>query len=77
MSDMSIVRKIVSDVLEVEESELSIDASSDNVSAWDSIATVNIMTAISDEYEIDIDIDEITNFTALNLILELVTRLKK
>jgi acyl carrier protein len=51
-------------------------ASAENVSEWDSIAQVNLLSIISEEFNIEIDFEEFEGATSFGQMLERVRQLR-
>ena len=51
---------------------VNIDSSQENFQAWDSLGYLSVLSAIEDEFQIDINQDNINNFgTVENIITEI------
>jgi acyl carrier protein len=68
------LRGIFSDVLGIDRSEISDETSPENTTTWDSLAMVNLITAIEEFFQIALDFDELVNFSSFgavkNMLLE-------
>jgi len=64
------VRSIVAEILAL--SDISEDASQENTPEWDSMAYISIVSAIEDEYGIEISEDNIDDFGSIEEILRKV-----
>jgi len=67
------LRRIISDVLIIDESEINEDSSQNSLSEWDSVNHLNIITSIEEEFNIvfeEEDIIEMLNFKLVVAITE-------
>ncbi|OLQ76080.1 hypothetical protein BIT28_18865 [Photobacterium proteolyticum] len=69
MSSEQSVIKIVSEILEIDSNDLTIDTTIDDIAVWDSMATVNIMTVVCQEFGIVPSFDDFEHFTSINGIV--------
>ena len=51
-------------------------ASAENVSEWDSIAQVNLLSVISEEFNVEIDFEEFEGATSFGQLLDCVRQLR-
>jgi acyl carrier protein len=68
------IKKIMSDIFEVEISEINSNSSMQTISAWDSLKHMELITAIEENYDIRFKADDIvkmTNFEAIMKILQI------
>jgi acyl carrier protein len=68
------VRSIVAEVLAL--TEISEDASQENTPEWDSMAYISIVSVLEDEYEIEVNEDNIDDFGSIEKILTKVLNCK-
>jgi len=52
--------------------EQAAEASQDSVAAWDSVATLNLITLLDEEFGLQVDYDQIENLTSFRTILQYV-----
>ncbi|MGN8225768.1 acyl carrier protein [Gracilimonas sp. BCB1] len=57
-----------------EETELTDVTGPDDIDAWDSLGHVNIITAVEDEYDVEITPEEITEISSIGDIKKLLQR---
>jgi len=62
------IKNIMSAVFEVPSEEISVNSSSDNIDAWDSLKHLNLIMALEEEFEITISDEEIGNLINFKLI---------
>lgn len=63
------IRKIMSNVFLINESDIKEDASPETISQWDSIGHLNLITSIEEEFDILLDQDQIVEMLNLNLVI--------
>lgn len=61
------LEKIILPILKID--CLSKNVSKQNTQSWDSLAHINIITAIEDGYKIEFDIEEVVTLDTINSIL--------
>ena len=66
------ILNIIAEVLQEDVSKLNIDSNYENTSSWDSLATTNIIVAIEEELDIDIELDDAEQFISLKNILRII-----
>lgn len=67
--------KIISVIAEVLQTNISnINEKSDynNTNGWDSLATTNIIVALEEEFDIDIELDDAEKFVSVENILKIL-----
>lgn len=67
------IKKILSIVFEIDESQISDLSSPENVENWDSLGHLNLIVALEDEFEVkftDDEISEMLNFKLIEVILK-------
>lgn len=52
-------------------------ASASEMSEWDSLAQVNLLSVISEEFNLDLDMDDFSEANSFQLILEKLQKLNK
>ena len=64
--------KISAIVREVLNEDVDLNSSMDNIPAWDSLAYMAILSCIEDEFDIEINGNNINNFNSIkNIIIEI------
>ncbi len=63
-------RSILARVLNVDPSEISDDASTLNLSAWDSLRHMNVILSLENEFEIEFRDEEIQKLHSLDLLIQ-------
>ncbi len=67
------VKKVMSDVLNIDIESINNESSPDNIENWDSLKHMNLIVALEEEFEIEFDDEEIVesmNYTLIVNILE-------
>ena len=68
------LRKIMADLLEMEESEITHDTSIDNVDSWDSLKHIQLVLGLEEQFEMALlsmdEIVEMTSFAKIKHILK-------
>ncbi len=73
MSDIeNKTQAVMAKVLQTSEREISVDASRKNMSAWDSLAHMNLMLALEDEFGVEFSDQEIADCDSLQLLLDIL-----
>lgn len=66
------VKEIMGIVFEVESADITADASSDQIENWDSLRHMNLIVAIEEEFELELDDDDIIEMMSLPLIITIL-----
>ncbi len=72
MKLMSSVIEIVADALDIESDQISEVSSQNDIETWDSLATIQIINSVSGEFDLDIGIQDIGNFTSVERIIQYI-----
>ena len=56
---------------ELTESEI-LNSSQESVKAWDSVATITLVNVIEDEFQVELDLDDIADLTTFDRVLKYV-----
>lgn len=76
MSVFEELRTLAADILEVEPAELNEESSPETVESWDSVQHLNLILAIEEQYDIQLDPEEIGGISNLGGLAELVEKAK-
>ena len=76
MSASSII-EIFQDILDVKEGTVSLSTTSSDIDEWDSVATVNIIVALEDEFGIKFKLEDIQEAKTVQDFVELVQTYRK
>ena len=72
MNNREVYKKVFMDVFGVEESVLGDGFTTDSEEKWDSVTQMTLVTALEDQFDIMIDIDDIYELTSYNKGMEIV-----
>ena len=67
------VKKVMSDVFNIDVSLINNESSPDNIENWDSLKHMNLIVALEEEFEIEFDGEEIVDSMNFALILNILT----
>lgn len=67
------VKKVMSDVFNIDVSLINNESSPDNIENWDSLKHMNLIVALEEEFEIEFDDEEIVDSMNFALILNILT----
>jgi acyl carrier protein len=66
------IKKVMSNVLNVDVSLINNESSPDNIENWDSLKHMNLIIALEEEFEIEFDDDEIVDSMSYATILNIL-----
>ncbi len=66
------IKKIISIVFEIDESQITNSSSPENVENWDSLGHLNLIVALEEEFELKFTDDEISEMLNFKLIEEIL-----
>ncbi|MFC3886631.1 acyl carrier protein [Bacillus songklensis] len=66
------LQEIFRDILDNEELVITEHTTRDDFEGWDSLATVSIIVAVSEEFNINIGVDEVEKFKNVKSIVNLI-----
>ncbi|MES0809973.1 acyl carrier protein [Roseibium sp. SCPC15] len=72
MNQLDKIQQIIRDVLDRPDLEINSNDGQETVEGWDSLASINIMSAVAADYEMTFTIDDFPKFTSVESILSLV-----
>ena len=72
MSTQSQVIEVVADSLNLDESSITIDSSADNIDSWDSLVQVNLMIALEQTFDIELEVEDFMALTSVAAITRFV-----
>ena len=70
------IKKVMSDVFNVDVGSINNDSSPDNIENWDSLKHMNLIVALEEHFDIEFDDDDIENllnFQLINLTIKSIT----
>ena len=68
------LREILANALDIEPEELDDNASQENISEWDSFALMAMVTALEEEFKIDLTLEEIMEMQSLQKIKQVLVK---
>ena len=63
------LRGLIAEVLRIGEAEIEESTAQEQLEAWDSVAHLNLMLALEEEYAIRISVEDIARLTSVQAIL--------
>lgn len=66
------VKKIMASVFNLDENEIGNDASPETIEVWDSLKHMNLILAIEEEFDIQLEDDEIVDMMSYSLIVNIL-----
>lgn len=70
------IKEVLSEVLEIDISEITDDLNQENCLKWDSLQHLNIMVELEEVFELSFEPEEIADMITLEKIIETVTSKK-
>jgi acyl carrier protein len=64
------VHRIVSDVLDVPADQVTEESSPETIDAWDSVAHLNLVLSLEQEFAVTFDLDEVAELTSVRAIVD-------
>tara|TARA_B100001093_G_C26549879_1_gene894005 strand:- start:131 stop:361 length:231 start_codon:yes stop_codon:yes gene_type:complete len=74
---VSTIIEIFQDILDVKKGTVSLSTTSSDIDEWDSVATVNIIVALEDEFRIKFKLEDIQTLETVQDFVDLVQAHKK
>ena len=74
---VSTIIEIFQDILDVKKGTVSLKTTFSEIDQWDSVATVNIIVALEEEFEIKFKLEDIQTVETVQDFVELVQAYKK
>ena len=74
---VSTIIEIFQDILDVKKGTVSLKTASSDIDQWDSVATVNIIVALEEEFRIKFKLEDIQTVETVQDFVELVQAYKK
>ena len=72
--DLDFIQSTIQAAINDNSVKISENDNSDTVEKWDSLVTVSIATALSSDYNIELDVDELEKVNSVMGILELIEK---
>ena len=70
------LQEIFRDLMDDEELTITEDSDRENTEEWDSLFQVSLMSVVSDEFDIELDTDDIAGATSVRKIMDIIEREK-
>ncbi|HJP18046.1 MAG TPA: acyl carrier protein [Nitrospinota bacterium] len=67
------IKNIFVSVLDVQKEKIMEETSMDDIPEWDSLAHVSLVSAIEEEFDINMSMDEITSMLSVKNAIEIVS----
>lgn len=74
---VSTIIEIFQDILDVKKGAVNLNSTSSDIDEWDSVATVNIIVALEDEFGIKFKLEDIQTVNSVQDFVDLVQEYKK
>ena len=74
---VSKIIEIFQDILDVKKGTINLNSTSSDIDEWDSVATVNIIVAIEDEFGIKFKLEDIQEVKSVQDFVDLLQEHKK
>ena len=65
---------ILSDLLDRDENDFTMNSTSDQFENWDSIATINLAVALEDEYGISLSAEDVESLSSVQAIVSVLKK---
>ena len=75
MIELQQVKEVLSAIIDVPVEQILDGASMDDLESWDSLAQMNLVIALEEEFQITIPDDEVGTMLSLQLIMSLLNEL--
>lgn len=74
MSHVKRFTEMVCEIFGAEEEELTDNATPDDLESWDSVTHMDLMALFEDEWDISLDVEEITEMVTIGLMKEILRK---
>ena len=68
MSMIDDVRRVIADTLNLSEDKIDQNSSSETIDAWDSLAQVNLMMAIEQTFDLELEVEDFMKLNSVSAI---------
>ena len=68
------LKEIIADTFDIDEDEITNEMTSDSVERWDSLNHLRLVTALEDEFDIKLTMEEVNTMVDYPKIVEFVSR---
>ncbi len=67
---LEVLNEIFQDIFDDDSLAITAETNQDDIEEWDSLANINIVFAIEDEFDIKFDVDDITKMKSVAIIID-------
>ena len=67
------VKAIMADILSIEESAIHDQSSMDTIERWDSLAQIDVITALEEEFGVTFEVEEFQTMTNFSDIIDILS----
>ena len=75
MTGIERIKEVLSAVIHVPIAQISDNASMDDIESWDSLAQMNLVIALEDEFQMTIPDEDVGTLISIQLILSLINEI--
>ena len=68
------LQNIFVDVFDSEDLRINLETNASDIEGWDSLAHINLIAAIQEEYDIRFSMDDVTSMKSVNDMIEVIMR---
>jgi acyl carrier protein len=68
------LKEIIADTFDIDEDEINDDMNSDSVERWDSLNHLRLVTALEDEFDIKLTMEDVNTMVDYSKIVEFVSK---
>lgn len=68
------VRSLIADILDIDLDLINLDTTQLDLEIWDSLATIQIMNSISDDFNIEVGLNDIAYFNSVSSIIDFIEK---
>ena len=68
------LQNIFADVFDSEDLRINLETNASDIEGWDSLAHINLIAAIQEEYDIRFSMDDVTSMKSVNDMIEAIMR---
>ena len=74
MNNLEKYNKVFTESFSIKEDELTADLEYNTIPTWDSVGHMGMVAAIEDEFDVELDMDDIIEFSSYNVGKELLKK---
>jgi acyl carrier protein len=68
------IKRVMSDVFNIDINSINKESSPDNIENWDSLKHMNLIIALEEEFDIELNDDDIVEMLNYKLIVEIIKK---